>query len=41
MDSNLILQRRNKLFVKIIWIMVAFGVLTDLMIGVDSTFCSA
>ncbi|MED4956889.1 methyl-accepting chemotaxis protein [Paenibacillus sp. FSL R5-0527] len=37
MDSNLILQRRNKLFVKIIWIMVAFGVLTDLMIGVDST----
>ncbi|MDU5947315.1 MAG: methyl-accepting chemotaxis protein, partial [Paenibacillus macerans] len=37
MDSNLILQRRNKLFVKIIWIMVAFGALTDLMIGVDST----
>lgn len=37
MDNNLILQRRNKMFVKIIWIMVALGVLTDLMIGVETS----
>lgn len=36
MDNLTILQRRNKLFVKIIWIMVALGVLTDLMIGVET-----
>ncbi|MEF2969127.1 methyl-accepting chemotaxis protein [Paenibacillus sp. M1] len=36
MDNLSILQRRNKLFVKIIWIMVALGVVTDLMIGVGT-----
>ncbi|MCK8488247.1 methyl-accepting chemotaxis protein [Paenibacillus sp. MBLB2552] len=36
MENNSILQRRNKLFVKIIWGMVALGVLTDIMIQVDS-----
>lgn len=36
MENNQILQRRNKLFVKIIWGMVALGVLTDIMIQVDS-----
>lgn len=36
MDNLSILQRRNKLFVKIIWIMVALGVVTDLMIGVET-----
>ncbi|WP_410772467.1 methyl-accepting chemotaxis protein [Fontibacillus sp. BL9] len=37
MDNLSILQRRNKLFVKIIWIMVALGVATDLMIGVETS----
>lgn len=33
MDNQSILQRRNKLFVNIIWIMLAVGILIDLMIG--------
>ncbi|MNW50104.1 Methyl-accepting chemotaxis protein 4 [compost metagenome] len=37
MNNLVILQRRNKLFVKIIWIMLALGVLIDLMIGVNTT----
>lgn len=37
MDNLIILQRRNKLFVKIIWLMVAFGVVTDLMIDVATS----
>ncbi|AWB42944.1 chemotaxis protein [Paenibacillus sp. CAA11] len=37
MENNFILQKRNKMFVKIIWIMVALGVLTDLMIGVETS----
>lgn len=37
MDNMKILQTRNKLFVKIIWIMAIMGILTDLMIGVDSS----
>ncbi len=37
MDNLSILQRRNKLFVKIIWLMVALGVVTDLMIDVGTT----
>ena len=35
MDNIKILQTRNKLFVKIIWIMSILGVVTDIMIGVD------
>lgn len=35
MDNLAILQRRNKLFVKIIWIMLALGLVIDLVIGVD------
>ncbi|MNI25753.1 Methyl-accepting chemotaxis protein 3 [compost metagenome] len=37
MSNLVILQRRNKLFVKIIWLMLALGVLIDLMIGVGTT----
>lgn len=37
MENNSILQRRNKMFVKIIWVMVVLGVLTDVMIGADSS----